>query len=198
MAVARLRKNQTGITNRQFKLYQAKEFALDIKTYLFFFLGFVANIPNGGISNFSTLIIQGLGFDTLHTALLGIPQGVFVVIWIGAGAWLNTRLPANSRTIVCMLFMIPTIAGTLGFLLAPRSANVGRLICFSYRLGIGSMLCCNCLEVVTIFALRVVFQRENARRERDAAALVDDGKSEAVPHVNETAFLDLTDKENIK
>ena len=26
--------------------------------------------------------------------------------------------------------MIPTIAGTLGFLLAPKEANVGRLICF--------------------------------------------------------------------
>lgn len=40
--------------------------------------------------------------------------------------------------------------------------------------------------------------RANAARDRAAAALVDDGKSEAVPHVNETAFLDLTDKENIK
>lgn len=89
MAVARLRKNQvkiltvvtelepmlnfllsqTGITNRTFKMDQAKEFFVDIKTvrlrrepdyltgflaytrslqYLFFFLGFVANIPNGG------------------------------------------------------------------------------------------------------------------------------------------------------
>ena len=29
-----------------------------------------------------------------------------------------------------MLFMLPTIAGALGFLLAPNDAYVGRLICF--------------------------------------------------------------------
>lgn len=52
------------------------------------------------------------------------------MIWIGAGAFLNERLPANSRTIVCALFMLPTIAGSLGFLLAPDDAYVGRLICF--------------------------------------------------------------------
>ena len=29
-----------------------------------------------------------------------------------------------------MLFMLPTIGGTLGFLLAPQNANVARLICY--------------------------------------------------------------------
>lgn len=29
-----------------------------------FILGVVANIPNGGISNFGTLIIKGFGFST--------------------------------------------------------------------------------------------------------------------------------------
>lgn len=52
------------------------------------------------------------------------------MIWIGAGALINERLPKNSRTIVCGLFMLPTIAGALGFLLAPTHAYVGRLICF--------------------------------------------------------------------
>jgi hypothetical protein len=85
--------------------------------------------PNGGISNFSTLVIKGLGFNTLITSLLGIPQGILVCIWIGAGALINDRMPKNCRTIVCALFMIPTIAGALGFLLAPTDAYVGRLIC---------------------------------------------------------------------
>lgn len=49
-----------------------------------------------------------MGFDKLQTALLGIPQGVIVVLWIGSGALLNSRLPNNSRTLVCMLFMLPT------------------------------------------------------------------------------------------
>ena len=43
--------------------------------------------------------LQGLGFNTLKTALLGIPQGALVVIWILLGALINSRLPPNSRTV---------------------------------------------------------------------------------------------------
>ncbi|RDW90915.1 hypothetical protein BP5796_02080 [Coleophoma crateriformis] len=128
--IARLRKNQTGIEQRHINWGQIKEAYLDYKTWLFTLLGFVGNIPNGGISNFSTLVIKGLGFDTLHTSLLGIPQGAIVVIWIGLGALCNRYMPANSRTIICAMFMLPTIAGALGFLLAPTHAYIGRLICF--------------------------------------------------------------------
>lgn len=127
--IARMRRNQTGIEQRRINWGQIKEAYLDYKTWLFTLLGFVSNVPNGGISNFSTLVIQGLGFDTLHTALLGIPQGTLVVIWIGLGALANKYMPPNSRTLVSAIFMIPTIAGALGFLLAPEDAYVGRLIC---------------------------------------------------------------------
>ncbi|KAI7909478.1 hypothetical protein M9X92_011614 [Pyricularia oryzae] len=128
--IARMRRNQTGIEQRRINWAQIREAYLDYKTWLFTLLGFLANIPNGGISNFSTLVIQGLGFNTFQTALLGIPQGVLVVIWIGLGALANRFMPNNCRTLVCALFMIPTIAGALGFLLAPADAYVGRLVCF--------------------------------------------------------------------
>jgi MFS family permease len=127
--IARLRRNQTGVEQGKINWKQIREAYCDYKTWLFTLLGFVANIPNGGISNFSTLVIKGLGFNTLNTALLGIPQGVIVVIWIGLGALANKYMPKNSRTLVCAMFMVPTIAGALGFLLAPNNAYVGRLIC---------------------------------------------------------------------
>ncbi|KAL7416059.1 major facilitator superfamily domain-containing protein [Mrakia frigida] len=261
MAVARLRGNQTGIESSKIKIHQIKEAFMDPKTYLFFLLGFVGNIPNGGISNFSTLIIRGLGFDTLKTALLGIPQGALVVIWITAGAFLNSRMPPNSRTIVCMLFMIPTIGGALGFLLAPKDAYVGRLIAFymtgsyqttfvlslslitsnvagqskkmvvtaliwfgacvgniagpsstvflqsrpapTYKLGIGSMLAANIIEVLIILGLRLNFIRANKRKALQRAALEAAGVEEddlkgVRPTENSTAFADLTDFENPK
>lgn len=129
LLIARMRRNQTGVEQHGINWGQVKEAYLDYKTWLFTLLGFVSAIPNGGISNFSTLVIKGLGFDTLHTALLGIPQGVLVVIWIGLGALANKYMPPNSRTLVCAIFMVPTMAGALGFLLAPTDAYVGRLIC---------------------------------------------------------------------
>ncbi|KAJ9124717.1 hypothetical protein QFC24_003085 [Naganishia onofrii] len=130
MIIARLRRNQTGVEGRKIRWDQIREAFLDYKTWIFFSLGLIGNIPNGGISNFSTLVIKGLGFSTLQTALMALPQGAIVVCFIAAGALLNDRLPKNSRTIVCMLFMLPTIAGGLGFLLAPEKAYVPRLICF--------------------------------------------------------------------
>ncbi len=71
-----------------------------------------------------------MGFNNLQTSLLGIPQGVLVVIWIALGALVNSRLkPNEGRCITCGIFMLPTIAGALGFLLAPEKAYVARLIC---------------------------------------------------------------------
>ena len=53
MMIARMRKNQSVIENSGIKRDQVLETVTDYKTYMFFFLGFVANIPNGGISNVS-------------------------------------------------------------------------------------------------------------------------------------------------
>lgn len=68
IAVERLKSNQTGVENKHLKVqyfwgtphfnsdtvqpYQVVEAFKDVKLYLFFLLGVVGNIPNGGISNF--------------------------------------------------------------------------------------------------------------------------------------------------
>ncbi|KJR81973.1 uncharacterized protein SPSK_03257 [Sporothrix schenckii 1099-18] len=148
LLIARMRRNQSTFEQTRVNWRHIREALLDYKTWLFFLLGFVSAVPNGGISNFSTLVIQGLGFDTLHTALLGIPQGVTVVVWILLGALANHYMPPNSRTLVCAVFMLPTIAGALGFLLAPDDAYVGRLICF-YLTGSYQASFVICLSLVT-------------------------------------------------
>ncbi|KAK8020198.1 hypothetical protein PG990_005336 [Apiospora arundinis] len=96
LMIARMRRNQTGIEQRRIHWGQIREAYTDYKTWLFTLLGFMSNVPNGGISNFSTLVIQGLGFGTLETALLGIPQGALVVVWIGLGALANRYMPPTA------------------------------------------------------------------------------------------------------
>ena len=64
LAIERLRDNQTGVENKTLKPGQVLEALLDWKVWVFLLLGFSGNIPNGGISNFGTLIIQGFGFST--------------------------------------------------------------------------------------------------------------------------------------
>lgn len=65
----------------------------------------------------------------------------------------------------------------------------------NYRLGIGSLLVCNCIELGIFFFLRYAFIWENRRKERlrqeQASNWVTDEDN-----LNMTAFSDMTDKEN--
>lgn len=72
LAIEKLRENQTGVENKHLRVYQVREAFMDYKLYFFFVLGVVGNIPNGGISNFGTIIIKGFGFSTLDTTLMQV------------------------------------------------------------------------------------------------------------------------------
>jgi len=96
----------------------------------FSFLGLFSNVPNGGISNFGTLIIKGFQFSTLVTTLLQIPYGVIISISILVCVFVNDRLPPNSRCYVTVLFLIPNLAGAFGLLFVPTEDHVARLICY--------------------------------------------------------------------
>jgi ACS family allantoate permease-like MFS transporter len=58
LAVARVKVNQQGIGNKHFKLYQVKEALLDPMTWAFFFYALIADIPNGGITNFFSQMVS--------------------------------------------------------------------------------------------------------------------------------------------
>uniref|UniRef100_A0A093UZW9 Putative transporter n=1 Tax=Talaromyces marneffei PM1 TaxID=1077442 RepID=A0A093UZW9_TALMA len=129
IAVERLRVNQTGIENKHLKPYQIWEAFTDYKLYMFFFLGVVCNIPNGGISNFGTIIIQGFGFSTLVTTLMQIPYGVIIALSILLCVFLNDRFE-NKRCIFILVFLTPNITGAFGLRFVPLDQKVGRLICY--------------------------------------------------------------------
>ncbi|KAI9729860.1 MAG: hypothetical protein M1834_006609 [Cirrosporium novae-zelandiae] len=138
MAVERLKGNQTGVENKRFKPYQVKEAFLDYKLYIFFIIGVVANVPNGGISNFGTIIIKGFGFSTLVTTLMQVPYGAFISLSILVCIFLNDRF-TNKRCLFILIFLCPNIAGAFGLRFLPVHQKVGRLICYyltgSYNAG---------------------------------------------------------------
>ncbi|KAI1618530.1 MFS transporter [Exophiala viscosa] len=129
IAVERLKSNQTGILNKHLKPYQVIEAFSDIKLYLFFFLGVVGNIPNGGISNFGTLIIKGFGFSTLVTTLMQIPYGCFIILSILTCVFMNNRYE-NKRCLFILIFLCPNIAGAFGLCFVNESHHVGRYFCY--------------------------------------------------------------------
>ncbi|KAK8199266.1 putative MFS allantoate transporter [Phyllosticta capitalensis] len=134
VAISRLAGNQTGIENKHFKTYQMVEALKDPKTPLFFIIGVVCNTPNGGISNFGTLIIQGFGYSTLVTTLLQVPYGALIALSILVCVYLNdyyaTRLRRNTRCVFILLFLLPNIAGCLGLRYVPTHQHVARLWCY--------------------------------------------------------------------
>ncbi|KAJ7849435.1 MFS general substrate transporter [Mycena leptocephala] len=109
--VSRKRDDQNGPDNRHWSSSQAVEAFLDIKTYLFFLLGFTANVPNGGTSNFGTLIVQGFGFNTLNTTLMQLPYGAIIVAFILGALYVNSKAPKGYRTYLMVATTIPTVVG---------------------------------------------------------------------------------------
>ncbi|KAJ7623484.1 MFS general substrate transporter [Roridomyces roridus] len=109
--VSRKRDDQNGTDNRRWDASQVLEAFLDIKIYLFFLFGFTANVPNGGTSNFGTLIVQGFGFNTFETTLMQIPYGTVIVLFILAAIYANNRLPPGNRTYLMVATNIPTVFG---------------------------------------------------------------------------------------
>lgn len=80
VVVARLRDDQTGIENKTWKNEQVKEALLDPKTWLLFFFNLFVAVPNGGSTNFTPLIVNGLGYSPQRAALLTMPTGVMETV----------------------------------------------------------------------------------------------------------------------
>ncbi|KAL4955575.1 major facilitator superfamily domain-containing protein [Aspergillus filifer] len=76
ISIERVRANQTGIENKTFRKEQVLEAFLDIRVWLMFLFNIWISIPNGGLTNFSPLIVKGLGYNAQRSSLLTIPNGV--------------------------------------------------------------------------------------------------------------------------
>lgn len=117
--------------NKTFKRYQLVEALTDPKTWLFFLLTVLGNTPNGGISNFGTIIIKGFGFSTLVTALMQVPYGVLIALAIMSCVFLNdyfsVRLKKNTRVYMAMLFLLPNTAGAFGLRFVPPDQRIAKL-----------------------------------------------------------------------
>jgi ACS family allantoate permease-like MFS transporter len=73
--ILRIRDNETGIENKNFKLAQFVEAVMDLKTWLLFIFAVASNAPNGGLTTFQGIIIRGMGFPKLETTLIQMPSG---------------------------------------------------------------------------------------------------------------------------
>lgn len=81
MVVERIRNNQQGFGNKHFKKEQFIEALTDYRTWVFFIIGIACCIPNGGLTNFGSILLNTkLGYSVSQTLLLGMITGAVELV----------------------------------------------------------------------------------------------------------------------
>ncbi|QPC76212.1 hypothetical protein HYE68_006964 [Fusarium pseudograminearum] len=126
MLIAQSARNKTGVFNRKIKWNQIREVFSDMQIWLLFFYVLLNEIINGGIANFSKLIVKGFTHDALLTTAYGIPYGACNAIFMFTGPYVASKFK-NVRTIVMCVWLIPTLIAVNLFWQLPRSNKGGLL-----------------------------------------------------------------------
>ncbi|CAH0047325.1 unnamed protein product [Clonostachys solani] len=137
-AVERLRENQTGVENKQFKWYQAIECLRDPQTWLLCLIVISSTVPNGAVSSFQAAIIKSFGYTSKETALLSIPSGVVSAIAVIGATWCAGRW--NLRGIFVIALLAPGLLGGCLLSFLPSDRKIGLLIGNYLTLCIGQSL----------------------------------------------------------
>jgi ACS family allantoate permease-like MFS transporter len=131
----RIKENETGVENKEWKAHQFWEALTDAKSWLLFLFAVASNAPNGGLTTFQGLIIHGLGFSTLRTTLIQMPSGGVQFVVCVSACFLASSYE-NARFSMMLACLVPALAGVLGMWLLPQTNPYGRLVClwitFSY------------------------------------------------------------------
>ncbi|KAK8866061.1 hypothetical protein IAR55_001212 [Kwoniella newhampshirensis] len=80
IALERVRHNNTGTQNTEFKWQQVIEALTDIKSWLWVFMIFCISLVSGGISSFGPLILQGFGLSSFQTILYNMIPGAITIV----------------------------------------------------------------------------------------------------------------------
>jgi hypothetical protein len=93
--VERVRSNQTGLQNRQWKRYQFIEAIRDPQLYCYGIIQICTTLPTSGLGAFANIIITGFGFTVLQTQLLAMVLGAFIIIILLSSTWLVKKTGQN-------------------------------------------------------------------------------------------------------
>lgn len=110
---------------QHFKWYQLKEALLDPLTWAIVFYALVADIPNGGITNFFSQLIQSFGYTVEESLLYGTPGGAVEVVTLVVGGYLGDKY--HNRILVASFGLVASIIGMVLIVALPLSNNSGRL-----------------------------------------------------------------------
>lgn len=129
--VERVRSNQTGLQNREFRAYQVKEAFLDPQTYCYMLIQICTTLPTSGLGAFYNIILKGLKFSLLETQLLAMVLGAVIIFTLMTSAWMTKKW--NQNLITMGVFLIPSFIGTIVIMSVPNkneATKAGLLISY--------------------------------------------------------------------
>ncbi|KAJ9151759.1 Major facilitator superfamily domain, general substrate transporter [Pleurostoma richardsiae] len=134
IAVLRLADNETGIDNKHFKWYQVKEAVMDPAFWLLNLNTIANTIPNGSVTAFGPLIVNGFGFTKFQSTLLNMPSGAcqIMALWISGYITLKVK---GVRHFVMIGGVFVAIIGSALIYALPDSHRVARLIGYYLLVG---------------------------------------------------------------
>ncbi|KIV83057.1 hypothetical protein PV11_05117 [Exophiala sideris] len=135
-ALLRVKENQSGTQNAKIKKAQVIESLKDVRVWLVFLSVLLTSIPNGGLSNFSSILLTTFGYTSQQALILGMPGGAVGVFIVLLSGYLSDKW--NDRSLVMLICLIPTIiAAGLMYGLDPTGVphNKGALLFASYLSG---------------------------------------------------------------
>ncbi|KAI1845023.1 hypothetical protein JX265_008393 [Neoarthrinium moseri] len=139
LMVERVRSNQTGIQNREFKKYQVYDALTDPQTWCYAGIQLCTTLPTSGLGSFSGIIINSFGFSVLQTQLLSMVLGVYIIIVLMGSVWLVKKYNQNCLTMLA--FVVPSFVGTALLMALPnetRAQHAGLLISYYITLSFWS------------------------------------------------------------
>ncbi|KAH8687311.1 major facilitator superfamily domain-containing protein [Tricladium varicosporioides] len=126
LASLRPKKFQHTSQTKKWSKEQFIETLKDPKSWWFLFFVFVISIPNGGTTSFSTLIINGFGYDSGETILMGMPASAFQLLAVILAAVVTSNL-RGSRLYAMAFIYLCAIGGCLMIMLIPTKNKLARL-----------------------------------------------------------------------
>ncbi|KAK3674140.1 hypothetical protein LTR78_005987 [Recurvomyces mirabilis] len=135
-ALLRTVSNQSGTQNSKIKKEQIWATFRDTRVWLVCLSVLLSSIPNGGISNFSSILLTTFGYTSQQALIMSMPAGAIGVVFVLFSGWLSDKL--NDRSLVMFVCILPTIlAGAMMIGFDPKGIplNKSALLAASFLSG---------------------------------------------------------------
>ena len=139
IAIHRIAVNGTGVKNIKVKKYQIYEALLDPKLYFLAMFQLAVGIINGGVTNFSTSLIKGFGYDGIMATLLNLPGGAIELVFVPLAGYLASTMK-NARFYITVILILPCIAGLIGIRVVSLEHQMGLVACTWFQGLIGGTI----------------------------------------------------------